>query len=136
MACMSLRDFKKHIRVLPEKQLRKELSHLYAQYPDVREYYDQLLDPDAEKRLLAKYKQIISDEFLPQRGLPKMRYAIATDAVRQFLKLRVSTQSIADLLLTYAESSVKCTKEYGDIDERFYMTMEKKIRRRVEVHEK
>lgn len=123
---MSLRDFSTHIRHLPQKQLIKELIGAYKHSADIREYYDQLLEPGAEDRFLTKYKRIVRDEFFPARGDGKLRYSVATDAVRQFRKLRVSPMSIADLLLSYAENGVEFTMEYGDIDERFYSTIENK----------
>ncbi|MEK7591751.1 MAG: DUF6155 family protein [Patescibacteria group bacterium] len=123
---MALRDLSKHLRRLPQKQLIKELIRAYRQYPNVREYYDQLLEPGAEERLLPKYKRIIRDEFFPSKGDGKLRFSMATNGVRQFRKLRVSPASIADLLLSYAENGVEFTMEYGDIDERFYETIENK----------
>jgi len=123
---MALRDLSKHLRRLPQKQLIKELVHAYKQYPDVREYYDRLLEPGSEERLLIKYKRIIRDEFFPSKGDGKLRFSVATEAVRQFRKLRMSPASIVDLLLSYAENGVEFTMEYGDIDERFYETIENK----------
>lgn len=123
---MALQDLSKHLRRLPQKQLIKELMHAYKQYPDVREYYDHLLEPGAEERLLPKYKRIIRDEFFPMKGDGKLRFSVATNAVRHFRKLRVSPASIADLLISYAENGVEFTMEYGDIDERFYETIENK----------
>jgi hypothetical protein len=112
-----------HLVVAHFVLLIAELGRLYKEHPQVREYYDQLISPN-EKQLLKRYKKTVRDEFFPDKGDGQLRYSVVTNAIRQFRKLPVSDEAIADLLLYYAENGVEFTMEYGDIDERFYDTME------------
>lgn len=53
-----------------------------------------------------------------------MRASVARKAISDYKKISCSNTGLADIMLTFVESGVWCTKEYGDIDETFYCSME------------
>ncbi len=70
------------------------------------------------------YKKIIRNEFFPARGFGKLRLRKVKRAISDFKKATGNTQAVLDLMVYYVENGTRFTNEYGDIDERFYMSME------------
>ena len=50
--------------------------------------------------------------------------SVAKKAISDFKKLSDSPLNNADIMLHYVENGVQFTDAYGDIDERFYTSME------------
>jgi len=113
-----------HLKSASAKTLIAEIRELYRFFLPVREYYALKLSKNGDAELLKKYKKIIKDEFMPDRGLGKARLSIARRAVLDFMKLSSNDISIADVMLHYVEMGVEFTLEYGDIDEPFYASVE------------
>jgi len=67
---------------------------------------------------------MVTNEFFPKRGFGKCRLSVARKAVNDFKKLSGSKEHLIDLMLHYVEQGVEFTKEYGDINENFYNSME------------
>ena len=75
--------------------------------------------------LLEKYRRKITEQFFPTRGLiGKLKLAEARKAIRDYRKATGNSAGTADLLMTYVENGTRFTHEYGDIDERFYISIE------------
>ncbi len=123
-AKLSLTELKQRLSTKTNSELIAEITELYKKFPLVKEYYQSSLLGD-DTAVLDKYKDVVTSEFL-MRGnqFPKMRLSIARKAVTDFKKISRSTQSIADLMITYVEAGVSCTNNFGDIDEPFYNSME------------
>ncbi|MDI1358397.1 MAG: DUF6155 family protein [Methylobacter sp.] len=121
---LSLTELKKRLSSKTNAELIEEIGLLYKNFPNVKEYYQSILLGD-DSAILDKYKEILRSEFL-MRGnrFPKMRLSVARKAVTDFKKISSSRQSIADIMITYVETGVSCTNEFGDIDEPFYNSME------------
>jgi len=121
---LSLTELKKRLSYKSNAELIEEISELYKKFPAVKEYYQSSIFGD-DASILEKYKDIVNGEFL-MRGnrFPKIRLSVARKAVTDFKKISSSTQSIADIMVTYVEAGVSCTVEFGDIDEPFYNSME------------
>jgi hypothetical protein len=121
---LSLTELKKRLSLKSNAELIEEIAELYKNSPPVKEYYQANIFGD-DAAVLEKYKDIINGEFL-MRGnrFPKMRLSVARKAVADFKKISSSTQSIAEIMITYVEVGVSCTVEFGDIDESFYNSME------------
>ena len=83
-----------------------------------------LRDPQSINEIVKKYKAILEEQFCPLRKIPQLKYSIARKAISDFKRLCQDPFSIIDLQLTYVEYGIKCTLQYGDIDERFYNSME------------
>lgn len=121
---MNIRELKKHLAELTKKELINEISFLFKINSSSKDYLSLKFFSSLEHSILEKYKQQIKNEFYPQRGEPKLRLSIAKKAVSGFKKITKSQTDIADIMMFYVENGVEFTCDYGDIDERFYNSME------------
>lgn len=80
-----------------------------------------------DESVLQKYKTIIEYDFFPvsEGKNPPARLSAAKKAITEYRKLTSSEVNIADIMVFYVETGVRFTNEYGDIDEAFYISMEK-----------
>ena len=70
---------------------------------------------------LEKYRGKIVEQFFPARGgFGKLKLGEARKAIRDYCNV----SGMAELLMTYVENGTEFTNEYGDIDERFYSSIE------------
>jgi hypothetical protein len=74
--------------------------------------------------VLEKYRRKIVEQFFPARGEGKLKLGEARKAIRDYRKATRNVSGTADLLMTYVENGTRFTHEYGDIDERFYSSVE------------
>ncbi|MDQ8180356.1 hypothetical protein [Pelagicoccus sp. SDUM812005] len=70
------------------------------------------------------YRQKAIEPFYPKRGEAKLKLGEARKAIRQYRRATGDLPGTAELLMTYVENGVAFTNEYGDIDERFYSSIE------------
>ena len=91
-----------------------------------RDLIDARCHPEEEfsGRTLEKYRGKIVEQFFPARGFGKLRLNEARKAIRDYRKATGNLPGTAELLMTYVENGTRFTREYGDIDERFYASME------------
>jgi len=73
---------------------------------------------------LEKYREKIVEQFFPPRGDGKLKLGEARKAIRDYRKATGNIPGTAELLMTYVENGTQFTQEYGDIDERFYNSVE------------
>lgn len=121
---MTIKKLKEHFQNQDAESLLDEIATLYKTFDVVKEYYDSRLEPAAPHEIAQKYKKILEEQFCPKKGFPELKYSVARKAISDFKKVCSDYLSVLDLQLTYVEYGVKCTIEYGDIDERFYNSME------------
>jgi hypothetical protein len=74
--------------------------------------------------VLEKYRGKVVEQFFPTRGFGKLKLGEARKAIRDYRKATGNLPGTAELLLTYVENGARFTHEYGDIDERFYRSVE------------
>jgi hypothetical protein len=74
--------------------------------------------------VLEKYRGKIVEQFFPARGFGKLKLGEARKAIRDYRKATGNLPGTAELLMTYVENGTRFTREYGDIDERFYRSVE------------
>jgi hypothetical protein len=74
--------------------------------------------------VLERYRKQIVDQFFPTRGQGKLKLGEARKAIRDYTKAAGSIPGTAELLMTYVENGAEFTNLYGDIDERFYNSIE------------
>jgi hypothetical protein len=74
--------------------------------------------------VLEKYRSRIKEQFFPARGDGKLKLGEARKAIRDYRKATGNLPGTAELLMTYVENGTRFTHEYGDIDERFYDSVE------------
>ncbi len=120
---MGISEIKKELRKFDKAKIIELIADLYKKNKSVKEYFDFFVNPD-ENELFKKYRNKVLDAFYPKRGFD-LRLKDAKRAIADFRKLEPSAELLADLMLYYAECGVKFTNDYGDIDEPFYMSVEK-----------
>lgn len=74
--------------------------------------------------VLEKYRSKIEEQFFPARGFGKLKLGEARKAIRDYHKATGNLPGTAELLMTYVENGARFTSAYGDIDERFYNSVE------------
>lgn len=121
----NLTELKKQLRKKTQYELVEEIAHLYKRFSNVKEFYQASFFND-DSAVLEKYKKLVRDEYIPsgRRQFPRMRASVARKAISDYKKVSCSNAGLADIMLTFVESGVWCTREYGDIDEPFYCSME------------
>ena len=74
--------------------------------------------------VLEKYRGKVVEQFFPARGFGKLKLGEARKAIRHYRKATGNLPGTAELLMTYVENGTRFTCKYGDIDERFYSSVE------------
>lgn len=74
--------------------------------------------------VLEKYRSKIVEQFFPKRGEAKLKLGEARKAIRDYKKATGNIPGTAELLMSYVENGARFTSDYGDIDERFYSSVE------------
>ena len=124
MTLLKVTELKKELKELNEKELIQIIAELYKMNKDVQHYLSNKFGGEAAiEDLYEKTKKKIKDEFFPDRGFGKMRLGEAKKAITNFKKLSSDTVRTIDLMLYYVELGTEFTNTNGDIDERFYDSM-------------
>lgn len=113
-------DLRKYLKQNSEKELIQEIVELFKVNKQVQEIYSIRVNPNNEEFLLAEYKDKISEQFFPNRGMNVLNYNVLKKLISDFEKAAVKKSSIIELLLCYVENGVDFTNSYGDIDGKFY----------------
>jgi hypothetical protein len=74
--------------------------------------------------VLERYRGKIVEQFYPARGFGKLKLGEARKAIRDYRKATGSLPGTVELMMTFVENGVKFTHDFGDIDERFYNSVE------------
>jgi hypothetical protein len=128
---MGKRNLKKELAEYDKKMLIGLISDLYDKNKSVKEYLDYFLNPD-EQVILKAYKTKVKEAFYPKRGFG-FNLAAGKKAISDFRKLNPSIESLIDIMLYYAECGVQFTKDYGDINENYYLSIERTFRDSMEL---
>ena len=120
---MGILEIKNELRKFDKAKIIELIADLYKKNKSVKEYFDFFVNPN-ENELSKKYRDKIFDSFYPKRGFI-LKLKDAKQALADFKKLEPSTELLADLMLFYVECGVKFTNDFGDIDEKFYVSAEK-----------
>lgn len=114
-------DLKKKLQKADKKELIDLIRDLYRLSEENRRYLlAGCMDTKAEPGILEAYREIIKNEFFPEKGLGALRYSVAEKAINSYFKASGDLEGKMELMLFYVENGVDFTNEYGDIDERFY----------------
>ncbi len=76
---------------------------------------------------LEKYRKKVVEQFFSNKyahGMGPLKLGEARKAIRDYRKATGSIPGTAELLMTYVENGAEFTNCYGDIDERFYSSVE------------
>ena len=79
---------------------------------------------DSGGEALEKYRQRIVEQFFPRRGFGKLKLAEARKAIRDYRKATGNVTGAIDLMLTYVENGTEFTRQFGDINEAYYSSLE------------
>jgi hypothetical protein len=79
---------------------------------------------DCGGEVLEKYRGKIVEQFFPARGDGNLKLGEARKAIRDYCKATGNLPGTVELLMTYVENGTRFTHEYGDMDERFYDSVE------------
>ena len=63
------------------------------------------------------------EPFYPARGEATLKLGEARKAIREYRKATGNIPGTIELLLTYSEAGAEFTNDFGDIDERFYVSL-------------
>jgi len=129
---VSVKKFKEYLSTQDDDFLRDELLTLYKTFEVVSQFYAPRIEPLSADKVVEKYKKVLEEQFCPKSpkwDFPELNYSVARKAISDFKKVNSDPKAIIDLQLTYVEYGVECTLEYGDIDERFYNSMESMFRK-------
>ncbi|MEO7175728.1 MAG: DUF6155 family protein [Saprospiraceae bacterium] len=119
---MGLSDLKKELQKLDKDKLIELLAELYKKNKSVKEFFDSHVNPN-ELELFKKYRDKVFEAFYPKRGI-NYKLKDGKQAISDFKKLGAPPDLVADLMLFYVETGVKYTKDFGDLEEGFYSSME------------
>lgn len=101
------------------------VKDLYDATAANRDFIQARCQPDGSGgEVLEKYRRKIVEQFFPARGFGKLKLGEARKAIRDYRKATGNLPGTMDLLMTYVENGTRFTREYGDIDERFYNSLE------------
>ncbi len=122
----SLTVLKQQLKIKSVPELVEEIAALCKKFPQVKEYYQVTFSGQDDVAVQNKYKAIVKAEFIPGFKVqhPKARLAVARKAIADYKKIATSKYGLADIMLTFVESGVIFTNEYGDIESAFYNSME------------
>jgi hypothetical protein len=71
-----------------------------------------------------RYRRTIIEQFYPSRGLGKLKLAEARRAIRDYRRATGNLAGTIELMLTYVENGTQFTREFGDINEAYYSSLE------------
>ena len=117
-------QIKKQLANLEAKELLDIIGDLYKLNQANKVFLSSHLGPGNVEELAEPYRRAIKREFNPDRGYPRINVGAARKALNDFKKSSADPVAVADLMIFYVEQGVICTNNYGDIDERFYSSLE------------
>jgi hypothetical protein len=118
---MRITELKAYLKKTSPKEIENILVELYKSNQFCKEYINNKIQPENENIILQQYKDIITKEFFPERGDPKLRYSLIRKSVSEFKKICRTPNNYVDLLLHYIECGIEFTNAYGDIDQNYYI---------------
>jgi hypothetical protein len=116
---------RKHLSTWDKPALLALVKDLYDAAAGNRDFiHARCQAEDGGGEVLETYRSKIVEQFFPQRGFGKLKLAEARKAIRDYRKATGSVPGTAELLMSYVENGVRFTHQFGDIDERFYSSVE------------
>ena len=116
---------RKHLATWDKPALLALVKDLYDAAAGNRDFiHARCQAEDGGGEVLETYRSKIVEQFFPKRGEGKLKLGEARKTIRDYKKATGNIPGTAELLMTYVESGTRFTREYGDIDERFYSSVE------------
>ena len=86
-----------------------------------------------KSKILEKYRKIIKEEFLLEKGSGTIRYSVAERAISDYSNVLGDLVGTLDLMLTYVEGGVQFANIFGVISDEFYDSIEGMLERLCEL---
>jgi hypothetical protein len=116
---------RQHLATLDKPALLALVKDLYEASAGNRDFIQARCQAgESGGEILEKYRRKIVEQFYPARGEAKLRLGEARKAINDYRKATGNVPGTAELLMTYVEQGVEFTHDYGDIDQRFYNSVE------------
>ncbi len=116
---------RQHLATLDKSALLALVKDLYEASASNRDFIQARCQAgESGGEILEKYRGKIVEQFYPARGEAKLRLSEARKAIRDYRKATGNLPGTAELLMTYVEQGAEFTLDFGDIDERFYHSVE------------
>ncbi|MGZ8536847.1 MAG: DUF6155 family protein [Flavisolibacter sp.] len=120
---MSATKIKQELDKLNKKELIAFIIDLSKKNKSVSDYLDYFVNPD-ENQQFENYRKKVLEAFYPKRGFA-LKLKDGKQAITDFKKLEPSKSLLSELMLYYVECGVAYTNDFGDINEAFYVSLEK-----------
>jgi len=116
---------RRHLVTWEKPALLALVKDLYEADADNRDFIQARCQAgESGGEILEKYRGKIVEQFYPARGEAKLKLGEARKAIRDYRKATGNLPGTAELLMTFVEQGAEFTHDYGDIDERFYNSVE------------
>lgn len=121
---MSITMLNKYLKDLPKEKLIELIKELYYLNNANCDFLKNKCDPQHEKNILEKYKKKIDNEFKTKKGYVNLSFSNIRKNISEFNLISKQPLYMAELLFHYVKTGVDFTNEFGDIDEKFYNSIE------------
>lgn len=116
---------RKHLMTWEKPALLALVKDLYDSAAENRDFIQARCNAEETGgEMLEKYRRKIVEQFFPARGGGKLKLTEARKAIRDYRRATGNIAGTTELLMTYVENGARFTDQYGDIDERFYSSVE------------
>jgi hypothetical protein len=108
----------------------RELKSIEFPVPPIKLQYEfaarvsEIRSMQVEQAASQRYRRTIIEQFFPSRGFGKLKLAEARKAIRDYRRATGHLAGTIDLMLTYVENGTQFTREFGDINEAYYKSLE------------
>lgn len=120
---MSRRKLKQYLESLSKKELESQVLELHDKLKEVKSFYKFVFNPKEDK-ITEEAKFKISKEYFPPSGRkPKKRRSVAQKFIKEFIKLGVQPELIADVMLYNIEVAQVFNEQSAITQESFYVSM-------------
>ena len=116
---------KPKLAALSQSELIELVKVLFEQSADNKLCIATRLAPETlGAEAIEPYRELIVKQFFPKRGLGKLNLREARQEIRDYSKATSDTGGTLELMMIYIETGTAFTREYGDISEAFYNSLE------------
>ncbi|MBY0248111.1 MAG: hypothetical protein K2Q17_10640 [Nitrospiraceae bacterium] len=123
-------SIRRHLDVQSKPALLALVKDLYDASSTNRNFLHARVQVEAgDGTVVEKYRRTIVEQFYPQRGFGKLKLAEARNkAIRDYHRATGDLTGTIDLMLTYVETGTQFTRDFGDINEAYYNSLESVLR--------
>jgi hypothetical protein len=118
---------RQHLSTLEKPALLALVKDLFDAAAGNRDFiHARCQSTDGGSEVLERYRVKVIAQFFSNRadGMGPLKLGEARKAIRDYRKASGSIAGTAELLMTFVESGARFTREYGDIGESFYNSVE------------